>query len=44
MNSSENTTATTDDHEEEKDIGVVILFLPFSVLASCLCKIVLSKI
>ena len=43
MNSSENIT-TTGNHEEEKDIGVVILFLSFSILAACLCKIVLSKL
>jgi NhaP-type Na+/H+ or K+/H+ antiporter len=42
MNSSVNTTNT--DYHEEKDIGVVILFLSFSVLAACLCKTVLSKI
>ncbi|CAF1431321.1 unnamed protein product, partial [Adineta ricciae] len=34
---------TTNDHEEER-IGVVILFLSFSVLAACLSKIILSKI
>jgi NhaP-type Na+/H+ or K+/H+ antiporter len=33
----------TIDHEEEV-IGVVILFLSFSVLAACLCKIILSKV
>ncbi|UJR11652.1 hypothetical protein I4U23_015833 [Adineta vaga] len=36
-------TTSVDEHTE-KNIGVVILFLSFSVLAACLSKIILSKI
>ena len=43
MSSDANITETV-GHKEEEDIGVVILFLSFSVLAACLCKTILSKI
>jgi NhaP-type Na+/H+ or K+/H+ antiporter len=44
MSSSVNTTKTGSRHEGEGYIGTVILFLSFSVLAACSCKIVLSKV
>jgi NhaP-type Na+/H+ or K+/H+ antiporter len=44
MNSSVNTTIVSSGHEGEGYIGTVILFLSFSILLGCTCKIVLSKI
>ena len=43
MTLQQNSTATTDTGEVQT-IGTVILFLSFSVLAACLCKVIFSKI
>ena len=43
MTLQENSTMT-DNHGEEHSAGTVIIFLSFSVLAACVCKIVLSKV
>lgn len=39
-----NTNDTQQSFEEEEITGTVILFLSFSVLAACICKLILSQI
>ena len=43
MSMDRNSTIDSSDQEEDK-VGLVILFLSFSVLAACLCKLILSQV